>query len=68
MKHWMGNSADSVRLGRHTVGEFFNNEYHSHSGGVQQCGWPVHVRGHSPLLWPMTGREWPTLDVHSETV
>ena len=31
------------------------------AGGVQHGGWPVHVSGHHPLLWPMAaenGLHW----------
>ena len=37
-------------------------------GGVRHGGWPVHVSGHRPSLWPMAAREWPTLDIRSGAV
>ena len=37
-------------------------------GGVRHGGWPVYVNGHRPSLWPMTAREWPTLDIRSGAV
>ena len=37
-------------------------------GGVRHGGWPVHVSGHRPSLWPMAARECPTLDIRSGAV
>ena len=37
-------------------------------GGVRHGGWPVYVNGHRPSIWPMTAREWPTLDIRSGAV
>ena len=37
-------------------------------GGVRHGGWPVHVSGHRPSLWPMAAREWPMLDIRSGAV
>ena len=38
------------------------------SGGVRHGGWPVYVNGHRSSIWPMTAREWPTLDIRSGAV